>query len=266
MPSLVDGWLFILLDINQGTVVAIVDLDLDYSIIIADHCLIRRMRIQMMLTFRMPDLGHDSFNLSMTIERNRKYHIIDICHHSYIWMLFGKFSKNESRPDAKPLLRNVHKRKPDKEVNDPTINLSLTESLKCAMTVTFRNITYAIAVLSRCNQDLCNKYMAAIKRIFRYLNGAKNWHPRYRGATEEVLGSAIWGVLGGPLVAPIRAAPGGALLRVCGGALWCYVNYDHAGYHNDYKSRNRPVITFRGAVNRGSRKQKFTAQSTTDAK
>jgi hypothetical protein len=72
------------------------------------------------------------------------------------------------------MLKNVHNRKPDEAVNDPTINLSMTNSVMCSMTATCHNITYAIAVLSRCKHDLCNEFMAAIKRMVRFLNATKN--------------------------------------------------------------------------------------------
>jgi len=75
--------------------------------------------------------------------------------------------------------------------------------------------------------------MVALKRAFRYVNGMKDWRLRLGGEAE--------------------------------GALRCYVDSDYAGCPDDYKSTSGLVITFGGAVAWRSRKQKSTAQSTTDA-
>jgi len=91
--------------------------------------------------------------------------------------------------------------------------------------------------------------VVALKRVFRYLNGTKDWNLRFGGA----LGGALEGALGGALGGEGE------------GALRCYVNSDYAGCPDDYKSTSGLVITFRGAVDWRLRKQKSTVQSTTDA-
>ena len=48
------------------------------------------------------------------------------------------------------------------------------------------------------------------------------------------------------------------------GALGCYVDSDYAGWPHDYKSTSGLVISFGAAVDWRWRKQKSTAQSTTD--
>jgi hypothetical protein len=73
--------------------------------------------------------------------------------------------------------------------------------------------------------------MVTLNRVFRYLNGTKNW---CLGFGEE-------------------------------GPLRCYVVSDYAGCPDDYKSTSGLVITFRREVDWRSRKQKSTTQSPTDA-
>jgi hypothetical protein len=75
--------------------------------------------------------------------------------------------------------------------------------------------------------------MVALKRVFRYLNGTKDWQLRFGGQAE--------------------------------GALRCYVDSDYAGSPGEYKSTSELVITIRRAGELRSKKQKSTAQSTTDA-
>jgi len=139
----------------------------------------------------------------------------------------------------------LHKRKPDEGACDPTVYQSVIGSLMYAMTATRPDITYAIGVLSRYNHDPSKEHMVARKHVFRYLTGTKDWRLRFGGT----LGGALRRALRGEVE----------------GALGCYVYSDYAGCPDDYKLTSGLVITFCGAVNWRSRKQKSTAQSTTDA-
>jgi hypothetical protein len=235
VASRVDGGLFVLHDKeHHGIVVAAVVLYVDDLLIIANEGLIGQIKDQMKKRFRMHDLGSVSFYLGMNIERNREHHTIDIHQHSYIRTILAKFRMDESRPVATPMAMKLHKRKPEEEACDPTIYQSMIGSLMYAMTATRPDIAYAIGVLSRYNHDPSNEHMVALKRVFRDLNGTKDWRLRFGGEGE--------------------------------GALRCYVDSDYAGCPDDYKSTCGPVIPFGGAVDWRLRKQKSTAQSTTDAK
>jgi hypothetical protein len=121
---------------------------------------------------------------------------------------------DESRPVATPMAMNIHKRKPDEEACDPTIYQSMIGSLMYTMTATRPAIAYAIGVLSRYNHNPSNQHMVALKPVFRYLNGTKDWRLRFGGE----------------------------------GAHRCYVDSDYAGCPDDYKSTIGLVITFGGAV------------------
>jgi hypothetical protein len=144
---------------------------------------------------------------------------------------------DESRPVATPMAMKLQKRKADEEACDLTVDQSIIGSLIYAMTAIRPSIAYAIGVLSRYNHDPSNEHMVALKNVFQYLNGTKNWRLCFGGALRE----------------------GGA------GTLGCYVDSDYAGCPGDYKSTSGLVITFGRAVDWRSRKQKSTAQSMTDA-
>jgi len=170
----------------------------------------------------MHDPRSVSIHLGMNIESNQKYHTIDIHQHSYILMIFANSRMDESRPLAMPMALQFHKRLPDKEACDPTIYESILQSLMYAMTTTRPDIAYAIGVLSWYNHNLCHENMVALKRVFRYLNGTKDWRLCFGGA------------LGGTLQGE--------------STLGCYVNSDYAGCLDDYKSTSGLVITVRGVV------------------
>jgi len=194
--SRVDGGLFVLHDKDQGTVLAAVVLYVDDLLIIANEGLIGQIRDQMKKRFRMHDPGSVSLYLSMNIERNREHHIIDIHQHSYIRTILAKFRMDESRPVAMPMAMKLHKRKPDEEACDLAIKQSMIGSLMYTMTTTRPNIAYAIRVLSRYNHDPSNEHMLALKRVFRYLNGRKDWRVLFGGALgESTLGGEAAGAL-----------------------------------------------------------------------
>jgi len=219
--------------------------------------LIGQFKDEMENRFRMHDLGSIFFFFGMNSERNWEHHTIDIHLPSYIQTILAMFRMEESSPVATTMAMKPHNRNPDEEAWNPTIYQSMIRSLMYAMTATRPDIAYAIGVLSRYNHNQSIEHMVALKRVFRYLNGTKDWRLRFGGA------------LGGALRGALRGALGESTLRGEGeeeGALTCYVYSEYAGCPDDYKLTSGLVITFGGAVDWRSRKQKSTAQSTTDAK
>jgi hypothetical protein len=169
----VDGGQFVLED--QCAVVTAVVLYIDYLHIIAHVGWNGHIEYQMKKRFRIQDLGSVSFDLGMNIERNREHHTIDIHQHCYFRMILAKFRMDESRPVAMPMAMKFNKRKSDEEACDQTIYQSMIRSLTYAMSVSRPDIAYAIALLGWYNEDPRNNDNVALKRVFRYLNGTKDW-------------------------------------------------------------------------------------------
>ena len=94
------------------------------------------------------------------------------------------------------------------------------------MTATQPDIAYGISVLSRYSHDPSKERIVAVKRVFRYLNGTQHWKLRIGGESNN---------------------------------LFCYVDSDSAGDSDNYESTSGLGVTFRGAVDWRSRKQKLTA-------
>ena len=160
---------------KDQVIVAAVILYIYDLLIIANEGLLGQIKNQIKKRFRMHVLGSVSFYLGMNMERDREHHTIDIHQHSYIRTILAKFRMDESRPVATPMAMKLHKRKPDEEACDPTIYQSMIGSLMYAITATGPVIAYAIGVLNWYNHDPNNEHMIALKCVFRYLNGTKDW-------------------------------------------------------------------------------------------
>jgi hypothetical protein len=176
----------------QGAVVAAVILNVDDHLIMANERFLEQINDQMKKRFRMHDLGSVSIDLGMNIERTREHYTIDINQHSYIRAILAKFRINKSRPVAASVAMKLHKRKPDEEACYPTIYQSMIGSQMYVMTATRPDIAYAIRVLSRYNHDPSNEHMVALNRVFRYLNGTKDWRLCFRGALGGALGESTF--------------------------------------------------------------------------
>jgi hypothetical protein len=192
-----DGGLFVLHDKeDQGIVIAALVLYVDDLLIISNEGLIGQIKDQMKKTFWMHDLRSVSFYLGMNIQHTREHLTINIHQQSYILTILAKFRIDESRPVATPMAMHIHKTKPDYEACDPTIQQLMFGSLMYATTATRPGIAYPIRVLTRYNHDQSNEYMVALKRVFRSLNGMKDWRLHFGGALGVALGGEGDGALG----------------------------------------------------------------------
>ena len=67
------------------------------------------------------------------------------------------------------------------------------------MTAIWPDITLAFGVLSRFNHDPSHDHLVALKRMFWYLNGTKDWRLLFGEALGAALGRALGGALRGTL-------------------------------------------------------------------
>jgi hypothetical protein len=112
---------------------------------------------------------------------------MDIHQQSYNRTILATFRMDESRPVAIPMAMKLHKRMPNEEACDRTIYQSMIGSLMYAITATQPDIAYAIGVPSRYNYDPRNEHLIALKGVFRYLNGMKDWRLPLGGEEEGAL-------------------------------------------------------------------------------
>jgi hypothetical protein len=184
--------------------------------------------------FEMYDLGEASLYLGMSIEREDEKRSILLSQSHYVQTVLERFKMHEANPVSTPLDPKVRlaKRIDDDEPWDKALYQSMLGSVMYLMTGSRPDISYAVGVLSRFSCDPSKQHMAAMIRLLRYLKGTKDWKLRIGGASSR--------------------------LKV-------YSDADYAGSRDDFKSTSSFIITYGGAVDWRSRKQKSVAQLTTDA-
>ena len=229
--SRVDGGIFILHG-DGGLVKAVVVLYVDDLLVIADLALLKRIKASLHARFQMHDLGEVSFYLGMAIERNRHQRTVSVYQHAYIRAVLERFGMAEAKAASTPLSERHHKRRPNEERCDQSLYQSMIGSLMFAMAGTRPDLAYAIGVLSRYNHEPSEVHMEALKRVFRYLNGTRDWTLSF-GGTD--------------------------------GRIKAYADSDYAGDPDDSKSTAGLCVVFGGVIDWRSKKQKSAAQSTTDA-
>jgi hypothetical protein len=107
VASLVDGILFVLQNIDQDIVAAVI-LYVEDLPIIANEGLIWQIKNQIKKRFRMHDLGSVAFWLGVNIHCNREHHTMDITQHSNIRTILEKFRMDDYSPVATPMAMKLY--------------------------------------------------------------------------------------------------------------------------------------------------------------
>ena len=235
--SRLDGGFFMFYNKEKNTRL-ILSIYVDDILLIGTRSLIAQMKEEMCNRFEMHDLGKAATYLSLNIEQMPDKSIL-LHQAQYIDTVLRRFKMDEANSVSTPLDSKARliKRKDDSE--DPADEAcdkeqyqSMLGSVMYLMTGTRPDIAFAVGVLSRFSHNPSNSHMKAMKRLLHYIKGTKDWKLRVGGASSE---------------------------------LAVYADADYAGCKDDFKSTSGYVITYGGAIDWRSRKQKSVAQSTADA-
>jgi hypothetical protein len=107
-------------------------------------------------------------------------------------MILVKFRMGDCRLVATPMAIKIHKRKPDDNACDPTINQLTIGTHLYTLTATRPDIVYDIRGVSQYNHDPRNEHMVAITSVLFYLKGMKDCRVYFAGE----LGGEKEGALG----------------------------------------------------------------------
>jgi hypothetical protein len=155
----------------------------DLMILSNDLKLLNEKRGQLMKAFKMKDLGEIHWFLGLEITHDRPRHLIHISQTRYVKDILAGFGFTNSRPISTPIASNFKLPRLDA----PAVNVrdyqSRIGSIMYAMLGTCPDIAYSVGALSQYSANPGKEHLAAINRVFRYLNHSLKLV--YNGKTRE---------------------------------------------------------------------------------
>ncbi|KAF7353238.1 Transcription factor [Mycena sanguinolenta] len=134
----------------------------------------------------MTDLGPVSWLLGIQIARNREAHMISLSQQSYLESILERFNFADAKPLAMPMDPNVQLTTEHcpKSIRDIAAMKRIpyreaVGSLMWAAVGTRPDIAFVVGVLSKYLNNPGPTHWEAVKRVFRYLQGTKDWRLTY---------------------------------------------------------------------------------------
>jgi hypothetical protein len=212
-------------------------------LMVGSRNLIEDLKKRLTARFDMHDLGQASFYLGMQIEFEAGY--VYLSQKAYVETVLQRFGMKDVKPIGTPMdykdfkKKMVRRQLSGEEACNKALYQSKLGSVMYLMTSTRPDICFTVGVLSRFSSDPGVSHMQAMDRLLRYLTGTKHLRLRLGGTKSS--------------------GPDGA-------ELGAYADADFASSRDDYRSTSGYVMMYgEGAIDWRSKKQKSTAQSTTDA-
>ena len=170
----------------------------------------------------MSDLGELSIFLGLEIRRNRSTGLLTLSQHQYIDRILQRHGMEDVRPSLTPLDPNTRLSATNEldsiSTTKKEVSLELYQSavgsLMYAMLGTRPDLAYAVGLVSQFNHSPRWEHWVAVKRIFRYLVGTKDYTLQY-GTSNSSGGysDADWGS------GHDRKSVGGFVFLLNGGAI-----------------------------------------------
>lgn len=193
--------------------------------------------------FKLRDLGPTEFLLGVHVVRNRSKRLLTMSQRQAVIDILAKFDMADCKPVTTPIDPNTKLTQADRPHTEEDAvymrSIPYAEAVGSLMYLaiaTRPDIAYAVGVLSRFSANPGVAHWKAVKHLFRYLQGTKDFKLTY---------------------APDSDAP--ALFTT-------YCDADHAGNPDNGRSTSGFVVKMgTGAISWASRLQTLVALSTTEA-
>src|SRR5688572_5737299 len=201
----------------------------------------QKLKVDLMKRLKMKDLGEAHYCVGIHIQRDREKGTISLDQEKYIEEMLIRFNMNESNGVSTPLDPNQdlfgEELLPNSQAEkEDMLKVPFQEavgSLMFAAQATRPDITFAVGVMSRFNNNYGQAHWVAVKRIFRYLRQTASLKLVYRKNDEDVAG---------------------------------FSDSDWGGDKRDLKSTTGYIFVLSGAaISWNSKKQPTVAKSTTEA-
>jgi transposase InsO family protein len=226
---------------EQEDIILLIAIYVDDLIILSnDLDSLNYLKAELSKKFEMKDLGEAHYILGIEVCRNRQEKSIRISQSKYIDDILRRFNMTDSLSVSTPLEIGLKLNKgmapSSEEERKEMENIpykSAVGSLMYAMLGTRPDICYAVGALSRFSSNPGATHWKAVKRVFKYLKGTKDFAIEYKADEDDLKG---------------------------------YSDADWAGDIDDRRSTTGyTFIIAAGAVTWSSKKQPTVALSTTEA-
>lgn len=140
-------------------------------------------------TFEMSDMGEPKLFLGMEISRNRKKCEMIIRQPRYTKKVLERFDMANSKPQPTPMVTRGNETKNPK-IETSVINVPYREAIGSLLYLagtTRLDITYAVNVLSRQQNNPTEEDWRCVKRIFRYLQGTRELGLKYTSELDDLI-------------------------------------------------------------------------------
>ena len=145
--------------------------------------------------YALTDLGPISWLLGIKITRNRDKRTISLSQTAYIESMLERFALKDAKAYATPMVPGVVYSRDD----SPSAPIEMDRmrrvpyreaigSLMYASVATRPDITFAVSTLSQFLDNPGNAHWEAVKRIFRYLSGTRDFELTYGGDRHDLVG------------------------------------------------------------------------------
>jgi transposase InsO family protein len=196
---------------------------------------IKTVKKELQRTYEMNDLGECSTFLNIRVTRDRVRRTIKLDQESFTTALLKRFDLDQCKAVSTPMDAGLSlvasaEKATQKEMVDYQ---KMVGSLMYLMCETRPDIAFVVSTLSRYLGNPSRTHFAAVKRVFRYLQGTKELGTQYGLSSETLLG---------------------------------YSDSDWAGSKDDRKSTSGHIFLFGGGpISWSSKRQSVVATSTTEA-
>jgi hypothetical protein len=159
----------------------------------SSHILIQNYKAKLKERYSLMDLGPANWLLGIKITRDLKVWMISLSQSSYINSILTRFNFTDLKPFATPMDPSIHFSKDQcPQTVEKTAEMSKVPYQEamgflnyCAV-ATWPGIAFLVSLLAQFMENPGRAHWEAVKRIFHYLLGTKDWKLVY-GATDNGL-------------------------------------------------------------------------------
>ena len=188
---------------DPGVFLAKVDKDILILAIHVDDCILTGTSPELIAEYKhkfntcytLTDLGPVHWFLGIKITRDRSARTISLSQTSYIDSILSRFSLSDTKPYGTPMIPGATYSQNDCPSDaaeaarmQKTPYHEAIGSLMYASVATRPDITHAVSALSRFLDNPGSIHWEAVKRVFRYLAGTKDFALTYGGERHDLVG------------------------------------------------------------------------------